>query len=111
MPEGQSINLKFAAAFYIHRLVMITTPATMRIAPKTMRGVIVSMRLRNNALKRTVKNGVVLRSGMITETSARLRAMKFEIWADMATSAAMKRNENFRAPSEAGRCVLWQGGK
>ena len=111
MPEGQSANLKFAAAFYIHRLVMITTPHTMRIAPKTMRGVIVSMRLRNNALKRTVKNGVVLRSGMITETSARPRAMKFEIWADMATSAAMKKKRKLSCPIEAGQSVLWQGGK
>jgi len=58
---------------------MITTPATMRIAPKMILGVMVSILLRKNELKSTAKRGVVLRRGMMTETSARLRAMKFEI--------------------------------
>jgi hypothetical protein len=58
---------------------MITTPATIKIAPRRIRGLTVSMPRRNNPLKSTAKSGVVLRSGMITETSARLRAMKFVI--------------------------------
>ena len=85
---------------------MTTTPATIRMAPKRIRGVMVSILLRKNELKSTAKSGVVLRSGIMTETSARLMAMKFAIWADRAISAAQKRTENFRVPYEASRSVL-----
>ena len=54
------------------------TPATIRVAPRMVRVVMVSILLRNSALKSTAKSGVVLSSGMMTETSDWLRAMKFE---------------------------------
>ena len=42
---------------------MITTPATIRMAPQRIRGVMVSILLRKNELKSTAKSGVVLRRG------------------------------------------------
>ena len=62
----------------------------------------VSILLRKNELKSTAKSGVVLRSGIMTETSARLRAMKFAICADRAISAALKKEKKtFCVPCEA----------
>ena len=58
----------------------------------------VSILLRKNELKSTAKSGVVLRSGIITETSARLRAMKFAICADRAISPAPKKNRRLSRP-------------
>jgi hypothetical protein len=62
-----------------HRLVMNTTPATIKIAPKMTRGPTVSTFLKNATVKNTVKRGVVFNSEMITETSPRPKAIKLQI--------------------------------
>lgn len=60
-----------------HRLVINTTPVTIRIAPATMRGVTLSTLRRKRRLKTRRKSGVVFSSGMIADISPRPKATKF----------------------------------
>jgi hypothetical protein len=59
-----------------YRLVMMTTPANMRIAPKTTRWLTVSTLRKKTTLSSTVNSGVVFSSGIITDNSPLAKATK-----------------------------------
>src|SRR6185369_11378441 len=77
-------------------MVMSKTPATMVAAPTMMRKFTVSILRRKMALKSTVNSGVVLTSGIITESWPRPRAMKFATCADVANEAAQTKKIKLR---------------
>src|SRR5919108_1767932 len=75
---------------------MVTTPVTMRTAPMMVRGLTLSTLRKNKLVKSTLKRGVVLRSGMITETSTCASAMKLRICDETATKAAITKKRELR---------------